>query len=215
MVPVSADPRWAALKKKLKASRNIIDLGCGNNPVQGAKVGVDFHLDAKERLLGLGPKVDIKEFKERGIEFVHTRIDGPLPFKDKQFDFAYSHHVFEHLDDPKTACQEMMRIARSGVIITPSFFSEQIFGRSYHRWLVMDRGNCLFFFRKRPFEQTPFGPTRSNPFDMLLNDGDWYDGQEGQMPKLSKILQKHWYSHSPLIEVIFMWENEFEWKVFE
>jgi ubiquinone/menaquinone biosynthesis C-methylase UbiE len=223
------DPRWLAVKKKLKESRNIIDLGCGNNPVKGAKTAVDLHLDPKERLAGTGPLIDTGKFKENGIHFVHTRVDGPLPFSDKEFDFAYSHHVFEHLDDPAKACQEMMRIAKAGAIITPSFFAEQIFGRTYHRWLVMDRGTCLFFFRKRPFEQTPFGLTprfnkdnnqwvineNSNPFDMLLNDGDWYQGQEGQMPRLTKILQKHWYSHSPLFEIIFMWDEEFQWKIFE
>jgi SAM-dependent methyltransferase len=208
------DKRWLTVKQKLKESRNIIDLGCGNNPVTGAKVGVDFHLDPKERLAGAGPQIDTEKFKERGIKFVHTRIDAPLPFKDKEFDFAYSHHVFEHLDDPITACNEMMRIAKSGVIITPSFFAEQIFGRPYHRWLVMDRGNQLFFFRKRSFEQTPFGLT-PNPFDMLLNDGDWYKGQEGQMPKLSKTLREHWYAHSRLLEIIFLWDDTFKCRVFD
>ena len=221
--------RWAQVKERLKHAQNIIDLGCGNNPVTGAKVGVDFHLDPKERLTGLGPRIDTQKFKDRGIDFVHTRIDGPLPFKDKQFDFAYSHHVFEHLDDPGLACREMIRIASSGVIITPSFFAEQMFGRSYHRWLIMDREKCLYFFRKRPFEQTPFGQPpkfdkskdtwvldeETNPFDMLLNDGNWYQGQEGQMPKLSQILQKHWQDHSPLLEIIFIWDDEFEWKIFD
>jgi SAM-dependent methyltransferase len=223
------DKRWLTVKQKLKESRNIIDLGCGNNPVTGAKVGVDFHLDPKERLAGTGPQIDTEKFEERGIKFVHTRIDAPLPFKDKEFDFAYSHHVFEHLDDPVTACNEMMRIATSGVIITPSFFAEQIFGRPYHRWLVMDRGNQLFFFRKRSFEQTPFGlppkfdnkkntwvvDEKTNPFDMLLNDGDWYKGQEGQMPKLSKTLQEHWYAHSPLLEIVFLWDKAFKCQVFD
>ena len=222
------DTRWVMLKERLKEAESIIDLGCGDNPVAGAKVGVDFYLDPKERLCGTGPIIDTEKFKTRGIRFVHTRIDALLPFEDKEFDFAYSHHVFEHLDDPATACSEMMRIAKAGAIITPSFFAEQIFGRPYHRWLVMDRGNSLFFFRKRPFEQTPFGlPPKfdkskntwvinehTNPFDMLLNDGQWYQGQEGQVPRLSKTLQKHWYGHSPLLEIIFIWDDKFQFKVF-
>ncbi|MBI4309265.1 MAG: class I SAM-dependent methyltransferase [Candidatus Omnitrophica bacterium] len=223
------DPRWVALKKRLKQAHSIVDLGCGNNPVAGAVVGVDFYIDPKERHAGTGPVIDTAQFKQRGVEFIHTRIDGPLPFKDKQFDFAYSHHVFEHLDDPQTACRDMMRIARAGAIITPAFFAEHIFGRPYHRWLIMERGNRLLFFRKRDFEQTPFGlppkfdknknswvmDDNTNPFDMLLNDEGWYKGQEGQMPKLSKILQKHWHAHSPLLEIVFIWDNEFEWKIFD
>jgi len=220
------DPRWVDLKKRLKQTDNIIDLGCGNNPIAGARVGVDFYIDPDQRGSN-DSMIDTQKFEEKGVKFFHTRIDAPLPFKDKEFDFAYSHHVFEHLDDPATACSEMMRIAKAGVIITPSFFAEQIFGRPYHQWLVMDRKNCLFFFRKRSFEQTPFGsPPKydreknsyrmdegTNPFDMLLNDEEWYKGQEGQMPKLSRILQKHWYTHSPLLEIVFIWDNEFQYKI--
>ena len=222
-------PRWVTLQNKLRESQSIIDLGCGNNPIPQAKVGVDLYIEPKERNLGQGPVIDFEKFKTRGMEFVNTRIDGPLPFKDKQFDFAYSHHVFEHLEDPATACREMMRIAKAGVIITPSYFAEIIFGRPYHRWLVMDRDNTIFFFRKRAFENLPFGLTPklsqdgktwsmdkdTNPFDMLLNDEEWYRGQEGQMPKLSNVLRHHWYSHSPLIEIVFLWDNKFDWKIVE
>jgi SAM-dependent methyltransferase len=210
------NPQWQEVKTRLKSAKNIIDLGCGTKPIQGAKTAVDFSIEPKQRRSGFGDPIDTKRFFDLGIRFVNARIDGPLPFDDHQFDFAYSHHVFEHLEDPGKACQEMMRIATCGVIITPSFFAEQIFGRPYHRWLVMDRGKKIFFFAKRPFEQTPFGhPSNTNPFDMLLNDGGWYQGQEGNFPKLSKILQEHWYGHSPLLEVIFIWDHEFQWQVIE
>jgi hypothetical protein len=122
----------------------------------------------------------------------------------------------------------MMRIAKSGVIITPSMFAELIFGRPYHRWLVMERSRTIFFFRKRTFEDRPFGehPERdektkkwvinknTNAFDMLLNESGWYQGEEGEMPRLSKILRKHWFSHSPLIECIFLWEDEFKYEIY-
>src|SRR5690349_9030014 len=97
------DSRWMAVKKRLKEGGHIIDLGCGNDPVSGASVGVDCHIDPKERLAGSGPAIDIQKLEERGVRFVEARIDAPLPFKDKEFDFAYSHHVFEHLDDPALA----------------------------------------------------------------------------------------------------------------
>ncbi|MEJ5376954.1 MAG: methyltransferase domain-containing protein [bacterium] len=42
-----------------------------------------------------------------------------LPFADKTFDFAYAHHVFEHLPDPKRAFAEMCRIVNAGPIETP------------------------------------------------------------------------------------------------
>ncbi|MBL8012715.1 MAG: class I SAM-dependent methyltransferase [Candidatus Omnitrophica bacterium] len=222
-------PRWLAMQAKLAGAKSVVDLGCGSNPIPQAKTGVDLYVEPKERNRGSGAVIDLENLKQRGIQFVNARIDGLLPFKDKEFDFAYSHHVFEHLEDPSAACREMMRIAKSGVIITPSYFAEIIFGRPYHRWLVMDRGNTLFFFRKRPFEYLPFGESpkldqtgknwtmdeKTNPFDMLLNDEDWYRGQDGRMPKLSNLLRHHWYGHSPLTEVVFLWENQFECKVIE
>jgi len=223
------DSRWLEVKKKLSQAKKIIDLGCGNNPATGASAGVDLYVQPRERIDGDGPEIDTKTLEKKGIRFINQRVDAKLPFKDKEFDFAYSHHVFEHLEDPGTACEEMMRIAQSGAIITPSYFAELIFGRPYHRWLIMDREKTLYFFRKRPFENLPFGSAPrlgkdaktwmlekdTNPFDMLLNDEGWYQGQEGQMPKLSDLIRQYWYSHSPLLEVVFLWDNEFQWKIID
>jgi hypothetical protein len=115
------------------------------------------------------------------------------------------------------------------VIITPSIFSEFAFGRPYHRWLVMERGSRLFFFRKRANEDRPFGQTpvwdeaaqsykvydQTNPFDMLLNDGQWYNGDHGSMPGLARTLRQHWYTHSPVTEVVFIWDDSFQCEVYE
>lgn len=225
---IELDPRWVVVQKKLKESKKIIDLGCGNNPIQGAIVGVDSYIKPEQRSLGTGSIIDIKGLKEKGVTFINSRIDGPLPFDDKEFDFAYSHHVFEHLEDPATACKEAMRIAQSGVIITPSILAELIFGRPYHKWLVMERGNTILFFKKRSFEDRPFGEhpkwdenkkrwtitNNTNPFDILLNDGNWYQGRE-KMPRLTNILRKYWYAHTATMEVIFLWEGSFEYKIYE
>jgi SAM-dependent methyltransferase len=93
----SLDPRWICVKNKLKESKRIIDLGCGNNPVAGAAVAIDWYLEPKERALGAGAAIDGKKMRAQGTAFINTRIDGPLPFADKEFDFAYSHHAFEHM----------------------------------------------------------------------------------------------------------------------
>ena len=212
---IPVNPQWLTVKKKLKESKRIIDLGCGSNPVDKACAGVDLYLDPKERHFGKGSAIDLNKMKERGIRFVNSRVDAKLPFADKEFDFAYSHHVFEHIDCPATACSEMTRIAKSGAIITPSIFADLVFGRPYHKWLLMERGNKLLFFKKRSFEDRPFGESRMNPFEMLLNEGDWYQGQEGNMPRLSKLLRQHWRSHSPLMEVVFLWEGSFTWEVYD
>ena len=103
-----------------------------------------------------------------------------------------------------------------------------IFGRSYHKWLVMERNNTILFFRKRLYEDRPFGDhpkwnkkkkkwmveKNTNPFDILLNDTGWYRGNE-KLSRLANTIRRYWYSHSSVIEVIFLWEGYFEYKVFE
>ncbi len=220
-------PRFLLLQQMLKSSRKIIDLGCGNKPVSGCVVGVDCNVEPSQRSLGYGAKIDENKFKQRNIRFVNQRIDTKLPFSDKEFDFAYSHHAFEHLEDPATACSEMIRIAKAGAIITPSVFAEMCFGRAYHRWLVIDRANTLFFLEKRKVEDRPFGDhpewteekgwqstEKTNPFDMVLNESGWYhESPCNALERLRGKLRQLWFSHSPVIEVVFLWQNSFTYTV--
>ena len=220
------DPQWDLVQSRIAKSRRLIDLGCGGSPHPRALVGVDAYLAPVERHSGRGPVLDSAMFRSRGVKFVNASLES-LPFKDKQFDFAYSHHAFEHLADPKKACAEMCRIAQAGAIITPSIFGEIAFGRIYHRWLVIARNNLLIFIRKMPREDRPFGEEpvsladgtyratdRTNPFEILLNWNGWYRGKES-MPRLGRLLQEYWYSHSPVTEVVFLWETSFKCLVID
>lgn len=217
----AADPMWLMVEKKMRDATTIVDLGCGANPHPRATVGVDAFLDPVHRIGGFGATITPDTFSDRpGFKFVQADLTR-LPFEGRQFDFAYSHHVFEHLPDPKAACAEMCRIASLGAIVTPAPFAELAFGRPYHLWLVLPRGGKLFFIRKMPTEDRPFGEhplmnnsrfiatKATNPFDMLLNDGNWYSGSE-RMPRLSRLLRKHWHSHSPVMETVFLWEKSFD-----
>ncbi|MFH1776936.1 MAG: class I SAM-dependent methyltransferase [Candidatus Omnitrophota bacterium] len=221
-------PAWQHVKKKLLTSKRIIDLGCGTNPVAAASVAIDPYINPIQRSCKSGTRIKKSIFNKSGIKFIQSRIDVNLPFENKAFDFAYCRHVVEHLKNPAKACEEMMRIAKEGVVICPSIFAEQLFGRSYHKWLVMDRKNLLLFFKKRLHEDRPFGKhpnwdksnmnwiaeKDTNPFDILLNDGGWYKGKE-KMPRLSSILKKYWCTHSPVLELVFFWKNRFNYIVYK
>jgi SAM-dependent methyltransferase len=213
--------QWVRLQRLLSASKRLVDLGCGANPHPKASVAVDALLKPVHRSLGHGPELDSNTFRKRGIWFVQADL-AALPFSNNEFDFAYSHHVFEHLPDPKKACSELCRIAQRGAIITPSPFAEIAFGRPYHLWLVLARGNKLIFVKKLSGEDRPFGEhpiqrgnggysttEMTNPFDILLNEGGWYQGNE-RMPRLSHLLREYWDSHSPVMEVVFLWEGSFD-----
>jgi SAM-dependent methyltransferase len=219
--PPAKSPEWKRLQELLSTSKRLIDLGCGSNPHPKAQVAVDAFIEPIHRNFGFGQELNVHRFQEEGGLFAQADLES-LPFADKAFDFAYSHHVFEHLSDPKKACSEMCRIAHRGAIITPSVFVEIAFGRPYHLWLVLARGNTLFFVRKMPYEDRPFGEhpvprkvggyrvtEKTNPFDILLNQGNWYHGIE-RMHRLSRLLRYLLYSHSPVYKVIFLWEGKFD-----
>lgn len=206
---LSSEWQWA--RHRMSVARNVIDLGCGPWPLEYARTGVDLFVEADQR--GSGAKIDVPNLEKKGFRFVNSRIDAPLPFADKEFDFAYSSHVFEHLEEPEIACREMMRIAEAGVIITPSIFGDIAFGRLYHRWLMIAGANTLFFFEKLPEEDRPFGE-HPNPFDALLNYGGWNkDELDSTGRELRTLLQNNWTNRSAAIEVVFAWEGSFDFHV--
>lgn len=75
------------------------------------------------REFGGNKTIDICGIEAQGIKFVEADFEN-LPFIDKAFDVAYSHHVVEHLDNPEKGLCEMQRVAKSGIIMCPSIFAE-------------------------------------------------------------------------------------------
>jgi SAM-dependent methyltransferase len=206
----------------LNSAETLVDLGCGTNPHPRASCGVDAFIEPTHRQLGHGETIKPATLN---CEFIRADLSS-LPFADKQFDVAYSHHVFEHVPDPRSACREMTRVARRGVIITPSPFAEIAFGREYHLWMVFHRGKTIFFLRKRKEDDRPFGAhpafsngswralSSTNAFDILLNDGSWYHGLE-RMRRLETKIKHLWYSRSPIMETMYFWEGDIRCVVIE
>ena len=220
------NPEFQLAEMRINQSKNMIDLGCGNNPHPHATVAVDKYIEPLHRKYGGNQSIDISTIVAKGIKFVQADFEKELPFNDKEFDFAYSHHVVEHLENPIDGLKEMIRIAQGGVVICPGPMQEYAFGRKYHRWIVTNRGNTLLFFEK-DWEGVLFGegpylekgkmvmPIDCNPFDILLNDGNWYHGVH-RYKALSKLLRKYWYGHFPCMETVFNWTDSFNavviWK---
>ena len=78
-----------------------------------------------------------------------------LPFKNNEFDFCLCTHTIEDLSYPFLALDEMGRVAKRGLIVTPSFGSDIAFshidftdwhtgarrvpGRGHHKWLFYEK----------------------------------------------------------------------------
>jgi hypothetical protein len=82
-----------------------------------------------------------------------------LPFKDKEFDVCLCTHVLEDLPTPFLVMDEMSRVAKRGLIVTPSMGIDMKFtpidytnwltgarrvsGEAHHKWFFVKEGNSL------------------------------------------------------------------------
>lgn len=219
-------PNMKIAINNLKSANSVVDLGCGSSPCSYATVAVDKYIEPIHRQYGANKKIEVEKIEERGIKFVCADFEE-LPFKDNEFDMAYSHHVIEHIEHPENACREMQRIAKRGVIMCPSIFAEGMFGRKYHKWKITSVGTRLIFIEKSIDEKDVlwFGegpqringkvqvPKKCNPFDILLNESRWYYGFE-RFPRLTKLIRKYWFGHYEIMENVFNWEDSFQYTIF-
>lgn len=212
-------PAQRHLESLLAGAREVLDLGSGPNPVAGATAAVDLFLGADQRSHGAGGAIDPAALAARGIRFVNQSIDEPLPFAKGEFGFVYSSHVIEHVANPGRACDEMMRVGTAGLVRCPSAMAEYMYGREYHRWLVLQRGGTLLFAEKTRDEHGLFGDSQAreagsiNPFEALL---DWAGEQPSTgsnriIARLRSRLQALFYGRAPQSEVNLFWEGGFRW----
>lgn len=94
----------------------VLDAGCGEgftlDKLQKEKIGksykgIEFDPQAVLTANTLYPKIDVKQGDVM-----------KLPFKSNSFDLVVCTEVLEHLDNPKKAYRELLRVSRKYVLIT-------------------------------------------------------------------------------------------------
>lgn len=105
---------------------NVLEVGPGNYPFLRADVYVDWNA---EKLEPLKPKRVVQA----------NIMDGFPLFGDKEFDYCWCSHVFEHVEDPVACARTLSRIAKRGTLIMPSALKEAIFNfeEAEHKFLVL------------------------------------------------------------------------------
>ncbi len=126
----------------------VLDVGGGNHPFTFATVVTDLTFDDDRHRGGAAIARDSERI------WIECDIHD-LPFGDKEFDVVLCRHVLEHVEDPKTACEELMRVARRGFLETPSKINEFLHGYPGHIWLVSRKESGLLF-EPKPFIENPF-----------------------------------------------------------
>ena len=170
----------------------VLDIGSGPAPFPRATVLCERYLDETVHRHGT--------LITHGIPMVVADIHA-LPFRDKVFDFVYSAHVLEHVEDPIRACREVMRVGKKGYLETPNFMKDVLSCQAeimHHRWHTVARGNTLFFFE---YSQRQLEGIRSSAWNDLI----W---SEHYHP-----LQDAFVDNQDLFNTMFLWSDRFDLQV--
>lgn len=178
----------------------VVDLACGTNPIKDADVFTDMYISSsKERKAHKGSVLDNLP---EGKSVVCCDIQC-LPFDDKVFDYSYARQILEHVEYPERACEEIIRISKGGIIISPTVFGEVFFGWKYHRWLIIERDGKLYFFEKRKEEDRQFGSFFKKTTGKNVKNNHLI------IPEVKGVFD----TNKRLFNNYFEWEDEFEFIV--
>jgi len=117
----------------------VLDVGCGAYPFPYATMLVDLYTEKSEHRH--------EDLRTYGKRFQVEDINH-LPFEDKSYDFVYCSHVLEHVDNPKCACEELMRVGKRGYLETPSLMTDVMFSwaKGMHKWVTIIISDRIVFF---------------------------------------------------------------------
>jgi hypothetical protein len=168
-----------------------LDIGSGGDPFPGASVLVERFLEPVYRTEKL-----VTADKPLVLADIHY-----LPFPRKSFDFVFSSHVLEVIDDPIQASQEIMRVGKRGYIETPTFGKDMLFAwaRTKQKWHVTAIGPHLCFFE---YSDRQLDGINSHVWRNLIFD------------KWQHPLQQIFWDNQDVFNVMFLWDNEFSVFVF-
>jgi hypothetical protein len=119
-----------------------------------------------------------------------------FPFKDKEFDFCICSHTLEDLTTPFLAIEEISRVAKRGLIVTPSMGGDMVFSHvNFTDWLTGARrvpglGHHKWFFYKKVKKLRIIPKNYSVLYSSIFHFTSW-SGEE---------------------EMVYYWENKIDWE---
>ena len=155
----------------------MLDLGCGNNKVEGA-IGLD-------------------NIALTGVNIVHDLLNFPYPIENESYDIIHLRHVIEHFDnkeinDMLNECHRILNINGKLMISVPHVFSIAAFTDISHKSYFTfnsgkfwDKTHSKSYYKDRVFL-----------WDLVDTDGDvtWFDWKGYQLRKIdaffSSLLRK-------------------------
>lgn len=124
----------------IKRKYYVLEVGSGHNPSYRANVLVDKYIESNYHRGG-----NLKKYPHQTF----VKFSGEkLPFKDKEFDYVICNQVLEHVEDPVSFVEELVRVSKQGYIETPSFIGESLFPKESHKWVILEIDKKLVMFEK-------------------------------------------------------------------
>ena len=120
-----------AVERMIAHGACVLDLGCGNADLLA-------HLADTRAITGIGIDIDINHIIrviDRGFDVFQRDIDGGLSMvPDNCYDYAILNETLQVVRRPRQVLQEMLRVAREGIVSFPNF------GTLTHRLQLLIRG---------------------------------------------------------------------------
>jgi len=114
------DSHAAFFKPYLKPGIKLLDCGCGPGTIslglaQAIAPGTVIGIDREASQIVIAAENAVKH-AIANASFQQANIYD-LPFADESFDAVFSHALFEHLQEPPKALQEILRVLKPGGIV--------------------------------------------------------------------------------------------------
>lgn len=117
LVPTEYRKEYEIIISLIPEKVKVLDLGCGNGSLMAL-------LRQKLNVSATGVEISksgIEISRSKGFEVFDARIDEPLPFKAKSFDFAICNVTIQMVMYPEVLLKEMKRVAKYQIISFPNF----------------------------------------------------------------------------------------------
>lgn len=188
--------RWNIDFGLQKGSR-VLDIGAGNKPYPFATDIIELadNEDTRKQRHGRKAKSDGKTVHTGKAEDVLGQFD------DNYFDFIYTSHTIEHIDDLPKALMEMSRVGKRGIVIAPHYYIDlwDNNAETGHKWFIDydHKRNVLKIRRRQPHEFIP-----------ELNELVSLDNEVMQNHSTKAKVRSLW-------EIRFYWENGIDFEIDE
>lgn len=188
---------------QIKPTWNVIDIGPGNYPWPRANSYLEHPARKKN------PVYD-KEILPHNDKMIWGDIQNyNMSIPDKNYDFAFCSHVFEHLPDPHSAARELSRIAKQGVVVVPSAYKDCLtfWDEPDHKWECYPgrREQCLTMLpRPERFVNNIRDKQIQGAFNRLFIGS-------GEFETYDHRYSKKWFRlNERKLDIVIAWKDRFE-----